>query len=99
MPLWHAFRPRVMIDQYHVSTAKRSGITNARNRHHDPKYIVRLRGQVITVSLATVEIAKSLPPIAHCPGYQCGKRTTCSGSAEPTRTDLTPGRLSGPRHS
>ena len=51
-----------MIDQYQVSTDKRSGITNDPNRLDDPEYIVRLIGQVITVSLETVKIVKNLPP-------------------------------------
>ena len=52
-----------MIDQYQVSTDKRSGITNDPNRADDPEYIVRLIGQVITVSLETVKIVGSLPAI------------------------------------
>ena len=40
---------------------KRSGITNAPNRPDDPEYIVRLLAQVITVSLETVRVVKSLP--------------------------------------
>jgi predicted helicase len=50
-----------IIDQYQVSTDKRSGITNDPNRADDPQYIVRLIGQVITVSLETMKIVKSLP--------------------------------------
>jgi predicted helicase len=50
-----------VIDQYRVKTDKRSGITNDPNRADDPEYIVRLIGQVITVSLETVEIVKGLP--------------------------------------
>jgi len=49
-----------VIDQYQVSTDKRSGITNDPNRPDDPEYIVRLLGQVITVSLETVKIVKAL---------------------------------------
>jgi predicted helicase len=45
-----------VIDQYQVSTDKRSGITNDPNREGDPEYILRLIGQVITVSLETVKI-------------------------------------------
>jgi predicted helicase len=45
-----------VIDQYQVSTDKRSGITNDPNREDDPQYILRLFGQVITVSLETVKI-------------------------------------------
>ena len=51
-----------VIDQYQVSSDKRSGITNDPNRP-DPQYILRLIGQVITVSLETVEIVRSLPPL------------------------------------
>ena len=43
-----------VIDQYRVSTDNRSGITNDPNRPDDPEYIVRLIGQVITVSLETL---------------------------------------------
>jgi predicted helicase len=50
-----------VIDQYQVSTDKRSGITNDPNRADDPQYIVRLIGQVVTVSLETVKIVASLP--------------------------------------
>ena len=52
-----------IIDQYRVSTDKRSGITNDPNRLDDPQYIVRLIGKVITVSLETVKIVKSLPTL------------------------------------
>jgi predicted helicase len=50
-----------VVDQYQVSTDKRSGIVNDPNREDDPEYIVRLIGQVITVSLETMKIVKSLP--------------------------------------
>jgi predicted helicase len=46
---------------YPVSTDKRSGIVNDPNTLDDPQYIVRLIGQVITVSLETVQIVKALP--------------------------------------
>ena len=52
-----------IIDQYQVSTDKRSGITNDPNRVDDPQYIVRLIGKVITVSLETMKMVKSLPEI------------------------------------
>jgi len=52
-----------VIDQYQVSTDKRSGITNDPNRADDPEYALRLIGQVITVSLETVKMVKSLPPM------------------------------------
>ncbi len=50
-----------VIDQYQVTTDKRSGIHSDPNRPDDPEYIVRLVGQVIRVSLETVRIVKSLP--------------------------------------
>jgi predicted helicase len=49
-----------IVDQYQVSTDKRSGITNDPNRDDDPQYIVRLVGQVITVSLETVKLVRSV---------------------------------------
>jgi predicted helicase len=52
-----------VIDQYKVSTDPRSGITNDPNRADDPQYIVRLIGQVITVSLETLAIIKALPAL------------------------------------
>ncbi len=52
-----------VIDQYQVSTDKRSGIVNDPNQPDDPQAILRLIGQVITVSLATVQIVNSLPPL------------------------------------
>ena len=52
-----------VIDQYQVSTDKRSGITNDPNRDDDKEYILRLVGQVITVSLETVRIVKELPAL------------------------------------
>jgi predicted helicase len=50
-----------VVDQYQVSEDKRSGIVNDPNREDDPEYIYKLIGQVITVSLETVKIVKSLP--------------------------------------
>jgi predicted helicase len=52
-----------VIDQYQVSTDKRSGITNDPNRADDPQYIMRLIGQVITVSLETIKIINTLPEL------------------------------------
>lgn len=49
-----------VIDQYRVSTDKRSGIVNDPNRPDDPEYIVRLIGQVVTVSLETVRLVCDL---------------------------------------
>ena len=52
-----------VVDQYRVKTDKRSGIVNNPNRAEDPEYILRLIGQVITVSLETVDIVKGLPAL------------------------------------
>jgi predicted helicase len=52
-----------VIDRYRIRTDKRSGIVNDPNRLDDPQYIVRLVGQVITVSLETVGIVADLPAI------------------------------------
>lgn len=53
-----------IIDQYEVSTDRRSGITNDPNRADDPQYICRLIGQVITVSLETVQLVRRLNELA-----------------------------------
>jgi predicted helicase len=53
-----------VIDQYQVSTDNRSGITNDPNRADDPQYVLRLIGQVITVSLETVKTIRSLPSLS-----------------------------------
>ena len=52
-----------IIDQYQISTDKRSCLTNDPNRLDDEEYIVRLIKQVITVSLETVKIVKNLPDL------------------------------------
>jgi predicted helicase len=52
-----------VIDQYRVKADKRSGIVSDPNRANDPEYIVRLIGQVITVSLETIKITRSLPDL------------------------------------
>lgn len=54
-----------VIDQYRVSTDKRSKITSDPNlwcdEHDDEEYIYRLVRQVVTVSLETMKIVNSLP--------------------------------------
>jgi predicted helicase len=52
-----------VIDQYQVTEDQRSGIRSDPNRAHDPEYVVRLVGQVVFVSLETVRIVSSLPPL------------------------------------
>jgi hypothetical protein len=49
-----------IIDQYQVSADKRSGITSDPNRADAPEYIVRLVGRVVTVSVETARLARSL---------------------------------------
>ena len=49
-----------VIDQYRIKTDKRSGILNDPNRADDPRYIVKLIGKVVAVSLETVEIVEGL---------------------------------------
>ncbi|MFL6333130.1 MAG: type ISP restriction/modification enzyme [Pyrinomonadaceae bacterium] len=52
-----------VIDQYQLTTDRRSGITNDPNRPDDPQYILRLVAQVINVSLETVKIVRGLPEL------------------------------------
>jgi predicted helicase len=49
-----------VVDQYRVSTDKRSGIVNDPNGEDDPEYIVRLIGQVVAVSVETVRLVNEL---------------------------------------
>jgi predicted helicase len=57
-----------IVDQYQVSTDRRSGITNDPNRADDPEYIVRLVGQVVRVSVETVKLVRSLPRLGIAEG-------------------------------
>ena len=57
-----------VVDQYRVSTDKRSGIVNDPNREDDPEYIIRLIGQVVTVSLETVQLVRELSALPLLPG-------------------------------
>jgi predicted helicase len=52
-----------VIDQYQLTTDRRSGITNDPNRADDPQYILRLLAQVVTVSLENVKIVRELPEL------------------------------------
>jgi predicted helicase len=52
-----------IVDQYQVSTDKRSGITNDPNREDDKQYIVKLIKKIVSVSLETTKIVKALPSI------------------------------------
>ena len=51
-----------VLDQYRVKVDKRSGIVNDPNRD-DGEYILRLLGQVITVSQETVKVIEGLPAL------------------------------------
>ena len=53
-----------VIDQYRVTRDERDSILCDPNRDADERYIVRLIGQVITVSLETQKIIAGLPPLA-----------------------------------
>ena len=53
-----------MLDQYQVSTDKRSEIVTDPNRADDPEYSVRLVRRVVTVSVETARLVASLPPLA-----------------------------------
>ncbi|MCP4246771.1 MAG: helicase [bacterium] len=50
-----------VIDQYRVKEDKRTGIRSDPNNLDDPEYIVRLVGQVVRVSMETVQIVAALP--------------------------------------
>jgi len=50
-----------VIDQYQVTTDKRSGITSDPNREDEPRYIVDLVGRVVQVSVETVRLVAALP--------------------------------------
>ena len=50
-----------IVDQYRVTTDKRSGITNDPNNEEDRWYIRSLIKKIVTVSLETVKIVRGLP--------------------------------------
>jgi predicted helicase len=52
-----------VIDQYRVTRDEKGNISSDPNRMDDEEYIVRLIGQVITVSLETQKIVAALPAI------------------------------------
>ena len=52
-----------VIDQYRVAKDDQGNLTSDPNRREDEEYIVRLIGQVITVSLETQQVVKGLPEI------------------------------------
>jgi len=56
-----------VIDQYRVTKDDNGHITSDPNRLDDEQYIVRLLGQVITVSLDTMRVVKGLPQLNSAP--------------------------------
>jgi len=53
-----------IMDRYQVTTEKRSGIENDSNAwSEDPRYIVDLVKRIVTVSVESVRIVNSLPPL------------------------------------
>ncbi|WEV66360.1 type ISP restriction/modification enzyme [Bifidobacterium sp. ESL0764] len=57
-----------LIDRYQIRTDKKSGIVNDPNDYSDnPRYIVDLVERVITVSMKTLDIMDSLPPLNELP--------------------------------
>ena len=53
-----------LIDQYRVKTDPRSGIRSDPNLAADPSYMLRLIGQVITVSLETVKLVRQVAEVS-----------------------------------
>jgi predicted helicase len=52
------------MDRYEIKADRDSGIVNDPNLwSEDPRYVVNLVGRIVRVSLETVEIVKSLPPL------------------------------------
>jgi len=52
------------MERYQVTTEKNSGIENDPNAWlEDPRYIVDLVKRIVTVSVESVRIVKSLPPL------------------------------------
>jgi predicted helicase len=56
-----------IMDRYQVKTDKASGIVNDPNdwaeEHNDPSYILDLLCRIVTVSVETMKIVDSLPPL------------------------------------
>jgi len=52
-----------VIDQYRVTRDEKGKIASDPNRLDDEQYILRLIGQVITVSVETIKIINNLPSL------------------------------------
>ena len=63
-----------LLDRYRVTTEKESGIVNDPNdwglEIGDPRYIIDLVKRVTTVSVETMSIVRSLPPLEEAPPAQ-----------------------------
>jgi predicted helicase len=57
-----------VIEQYQVTTDKRSRIVDDPNREDEPRYILNLVGQVITVSLETLKLVTELQSLVDTTG-------------------------------
>jgi predicted helicase len=57
-----------VIDQYRVTGDEKGNLASDPNRMDDEEYIVRLIGQVITVSLETMKIVNGLPRLKEMQG-------------------------------
>lgn len=52
-----------VVDQYRISTDKRSGLVKNPNRENSPKYIISLIQRLVNMSLETVEIISKMPDL------------------------------------
>lgn len=75
-----------VVDQYRVSTDKRTGIASDPNRDDDPEYVVRLVGQIVAVSVKTMKILESLPALSvGKPPTKAGRPTETAAAARSAR--------------
>ena len=57
-----------LIDRYRIKLDPKSGIVNDPNEYSDdPRYIVDLVARVVRVSMETLDIVDSLPPLEELP--------------------------------
>jgi predicted helicase len=80
-----------VIDQYRVTRDEKGNIASDPNRPDDEKYILRLIGQVITVSLETLKVVRSLPPV----GKQDSEAPDGRGCCRSTRNEWGRKRAQG----
>jgi hypothetical protein len=60
--MWRAAEAATTV-QYRVTRDEKNTIVSDPNHLDDEQYVVRLNGQVVTVSLETQELVKTLPPV------------------------------------